>query len=231
MRAAVLIASAGLLTVGAWFLLRGEQAAADQAQAEQNAAGPGLWADVLGDLSETVSEAGASIVESLTMLTLSKMRTVTAADVAHPNVRAMLAVIRRGEGTADALGYQRLVGGGEFVSFADHPRIVKSGMFKNGVSWRSSAAGAYQFLASTWDETARIMGLPDFSPASQDRGAVGRIAARGALDDLKAGRFDVAVKKIATEWASMPGSPYGQPVISLASARAVFGAAGGTLTT
>jgi len=72
------------------------------------------------------------------------------------------------------------------------------------------------------------MGLPDFSPASQDRGAVGRIAARGALEDAKAGRFDVAVQKIASEWASMPGSPYGQPVITLATARAVFASSGGS---
>ncbi|AOS82148.1 hypothetical protein Q5W_09650 [Hydrogenophaga sp. PBC] len=156
------------------------------------------------------------------------MRTVTAADVAHPNVRALLAVIRRGEGTADDLGYRRMVGGGEFASYADHPRVVKSGVFKNGKAWRSSAAGAFQFLASTWDETARLMGLADFTPASQDRAAVGRIAARGALEDAKAGRIDLALQKIAREWASMPGSPYGQPVISLATARGVFASAGGT---
>lgn len=234
MRPSVLIAASGLLALGAWFLLRGEQAAADQAAADAADSGPGLWADVgeaLADLSETVQGAGASIVDTIMGLNLSRMKTVTAADVAHPNVRALLAVLRRGEGTADALGYSRLVGGGEFASFADHPRIVKSGTFKNGVSWRSSAAGAYQFIASTWDETARYMGLQDFTPASQDRGAVGRIAARGALEDVKAGRFDLAVKKIATEWASMPGSPYGQPVISTTTARAVYAAAGGTITT
>lgn len=235
MRSAVLIASAGLLAFGAWLMLRGEQAAADQAAADAADSGPGLWADVgqvLGEVSGAVEQAGSAILESITMgLNLSKMRTVTAADVAHPNVRALLLVIRRGEGTADAKGYSRLVGGGEFVGFNDHPRVVKSGTFSNGKGWRSSAAGAYQFLASTWDETAQYMGLPDFTPASQDRGAVGRIAARGALDDVKAGRFDVAVKKIATEWASMPGSPYGQPVISLATARGVFANAGGTITT
>jgi muramidase (phage lysozyme) len=234
MRVAVLIAASGLLAAGAWLMLRGEQAAADQAAADAADSGPGLWADVgdvLGEFSTNVQEAGASILDNLMGLNLSRMKTVTAADVLHPNVRALLAVIRRGEGTADAQGYSRLVGGGEFASFADHPRIVKSGIFKNGTAWRSSAAGAYQFLASTWDETARYMGLVDFSPASQDRGAVGRIAARGALEDVKAGRFDVAIKKVAAEWASMPGSPYGQPVISINTARAVFGAAGGTIVT
>lgn len=228
MRADVLIASAGLLTVGAWLMLRGEQAAADQAQADASASGPGLWADVLGDLSETVSEAGASIVESLTMgLNLSKMRTVTDADVSHPNVRALVAVIRRGEGTAGPDGYRTLFGGGLFSSYAWHPnqRITRT---LGGRPITSTAAGAGQFLFSTWEETARIMGLKDFTPASQERAIVGRIAARGALEDVKAGRFDVAVKKIATEWASMPGSPYGQPVITLATARNVFASAGGS---
>lgn len=227
MRASILIASAGLLAVGGWLMLRTEQEAqAMEAEAEQG--GAGLWAsaeEVLQEVGQTAGEVWDTITMSLN---LNKMRTVTAADVAHPNVRALLLVIRRGEGTADAKGYARMVGGGEFASFADHPRIVKTGTFQNGKTWRSSAAGAYQFLESTWDETRSYMGLPDFSPASQDRGAVGRIAARGALGDAKAGRFDVAVKKIATEWASMPGSPYGQPVISLATARAVFASAGGT---
>ncbi|TMU72518.1 muramidase [Hydrogenophaga intermedia] len=136
-------------------------------------------------------------------------------------------MIRRGEGTAGEDGYRTLFGGGLFTSFADHPRQRITRML-GGKPITSTAAGAGQFLASTWDETARIMGLTDFTPASQDRAIVGRIAARGALDDAKAGRVDLALQKIAREWASMPGSPYGQPVISLATARGVFASAGGT---
>jgi len=143
-------------------------------------------------------------------------------------VRALLRVIRAGEGTSGENGYRILFGGATFDSYADHPRqkITKP---LGGKKITSTAAGAYQFLSSTWDETARIMGLGDFSPGNQDRAAVGRIAARGALEDTKAGRFDVAIQKIAREWASMPGSPYGQPVISLGRARALFADAGGTI--
>lgn len=155
---------------------------------------------------------------------VSNMRTVTANDVNNANVQAFLRVIRAGEGTSDANGYRRIFGGQLFLSFADHPRVIVK---KNG--YTSSAAGAYQFLISSWDETKRIMGLPDFSPGSQDLAAVGRIAARGALDDVKAGRFDIAIKKIGREWASMPGSPYGQPTISLAKARQIFTASGGAI--
>jgi muramidase (phage lysozyme) len=146
----------------------------------------------------------------------------------HRNVAAFLRVIRTGEGTADAGGYSRLFGGAPFAGFADHPRVKVCKTY-SGRQLCSTAAGAYQFLATTWDETARIMRLRDFSPASQDLAALGRIAARGALDDVLAGRFEAALKRVAYEWASMPGSPYGQPVITLARAGSVYQSNGGTL--
>lgn len=234
MRPAVLIASAGLLTAGAWLLMRQAQQAADDAQAEAEAGGPGLFADAestLQGFAEGFTDRAADFVDTITMrLNLNRMREVTSADVQNPNVRALLAVIRRGEGTTGPNGYRTLFGGGLFDGYADHPRqrITRT---MGGRPITSTAAGAYQFLSSTWDETAGIMGLRDFTPASQDRAAVGRIAARGALEDAKAGRLDAALGKIAREWASMPGSPYGQPVIQASTARAVFTASGGTITT
>lgn len=217
MNRGALIGAAGLLAFSAWWAYRNQPAVAEQVGAQL----VGTWGAVESAANEAVTILGGS------MLRLSRMKEVRPAMLGNQNVRAMLAVIRAGEGTADADGYRRLVGGGEFDSFADHPRIVKSGTFSNGKSWRSSAAGAYQFIASTWDETARIMNLPDFSPASQDMGALGRIAARGALADVMAGRFDAAVQKCASEWASLPGSPYGQPVITWDRARSLFASSGG----
>ena len=176
--------------------------------------------DGLNEISGALSEAWESVTGGL--MGISSMKNVTAADVAHPNVQAFLRVIRRGEGTAGPDGYRTLFGGGLFNGYADHPRqkISKSG-------YTSTAAGAYQFLSSTWDETKRVMGLSDFSPASQDRAAVGRFVYRGALADVKAGRFEQAIRKVAREWASMPGSPYGQPVISMTTAKNTYTAAGG----
>lgn len=223
MKKLALVAAAGLLGYGAWRMSQRN----DIAIVENGGA------DWLGSTDGILTSAGQNTAEFLDTITggimkLSNMAGVTAADVAHPQVRAMLRVIRTGEGTAGENGYRTLFGGDTFTSFADHPRqsITRT---LGGRKITSTAAGAYQFLSSTWDETKRIMGLGDFSPASQDRGAVGRIAARGALEDVKAGRFDVAIQKIAREWASMPGSPYGQPVISLGRARAVFADAGGTI--
>lgn len=179
---------------------------------------------VLTDTTQTVAET----VDYFTggYLQVSSMSRVPRNALANPNVQAFLRVIRAGEGTSDEAGYSRLFGGGSFSGFADHPRtVVRRG------AYASSAAGAYQFIQRTWDETARIMGLTDFSPASQDLAALGRIAARGALDDVIAGRFDLAIKKVAREWASMPGSPYGQPTITLDRARRIFAAAGGDFGT
>lgn len=228
-RDAALIGAAGLLAAGAWLLYRNAQTEADQMEAEADQGG-GAWMPdpdtVLTDASQTTAELIDSITSST--MRLSNMSRVTAQDVAHPNVRALLAVIRRGEGTAGPNGYRTLFGGGLFEGYADHPRqrITRT---LGGRPITSTAAGAYQFLSSTWDETRRIMGLTDFTPASQDRAAVGRIAARGALDDAKAGRLDVALRKIAREWASMPGSPYGQPVITEQTARTVYASAGGSI--
>lgn len=163
---------------------------------------------------------------SMTILNLSRTTQAKPEMLSNPNVRAMLAVIRAGEGTADIDGYRRIFGGQMFTSFADHPRILVK---KSGYS--STAAGAYQFLARVWDETAKLMNLKDFSPASQDLAALGRIAARGALDDVIAGRFEVAIKKLGKEWASLPFSPYGQPTKTLAQAKNVYLANNGTITT
>lgn len=218
-----LIGAAGLLAYGAWLLYRDRDTVAD---------GGDGWAvaDEAGGVITDTTETAAAAVDLITggILRISSMSRVDPADLNNPNVQAILRVIRAGEGTSGPNGYRTLFGGGLFDGFADHPRqAITRRLGASNIT--STAAGAYQFLASTWDETARLMKLPDFSPRSQDLGALGRIAARGALADVKAGQFDAAIKKIAREWASMPGSPYGQPVISWDRARALYASAGGTV--
>lgn len=143
---------------------------------------------------------------------------------ASRNLRAFLEVIRAGEGTADVEGYRRHFGGRLFHSYVDHPRVAVS-----AGAWTSTAAGAYQFLARTWDECRAALALPDFSPRSQDLAAVFLIRRRGALTDALAGQLDRAIAKCAREWASLPGSPYGQPKRTLAQATQTYLAAGGAL--
>lgn len=150
-----------------------------------------------------------------------------AAILEHPNLRAFLMMIRAGEGTADANGYRRLFGGALFDDYADHPRTRVTRRAGAG-TLTSTAAGAYQILAKTWDSYRAAWGLTDFSPPSQDAFAVGLIRQRGALADVLSGRFAEAIRKCAKEWASLPGSPYGQPTKTLAQARAVYEQHGGT---
>lgn len=127
-----------------------------------------------------------------------------------PCMRAFLHALRLGEGTRGEAGYRTLFGGELFESFADHPRRVVK---KSG--YKSSAAGAYQFLRRTWDEVAETLWLPDFSPPSQDVAAVFLINRRGALEAVLNGEVQRAVHLCRKEWASLPGSPHGQPTVAM----------------
>ena len=140
------------------------------------------------------------------------------------NVQAFLKMIRIGEGTSGVNGYKTLYGGTLFNDYSKHPNIkITAG------AWTSTAAGAYQFLFRTWNELATKYNIKDFTPESQDLGAIIKIDERGALDLVKAGKFDEAVKKVNKEWASLPGSPYGQPTVSLAMIRQKYVEFGGKI--
>ena len=144
------------------------------------------------------------------------------------NVQAFLRMLRHGEGTTALDGYRTMFGGQLFENgYMDHPRKANTYTLRSGKAITSTAAGAYQFLSKTWDGLVRQYGFKDFSPVNQDLAAVALIKGRGALDDVIAGRFNVAVGKCAREWASLPGSPYGQPTVTLDKARELYEAAGG----
>lgn len=147
-----------------------------------------------------------------------------AAALQNQNLQAFLHVIRAGEGTSDADGYRRCFGGELFDAFTDHPRrLITKGRYT------STAAGAYQFLSRTWDGLVRQYGFTDFGQGNQDLAAVALIAGRGALADALAGRIPQAIAKCAREWASLPGSPYGQPMRTIEQALATYAKHGGTL--
>jgi lysozyme len=138
-----------------------------------------------------------------------------------PERRALLNTIRYAEGTwrgGSSDGYRMIYGGGLFNGFSRHPDIVVVG------NYVSAAAGAYQFLPTTWKATARELGLSDFSPASQDQAALHLVQRRGALRQFdREGLSHGVLARLAPEWASLPtqdgGSYYGQPVHSAAALR------------
>jgi len=104
-------------------------------------------------------------------------------------------------------GYNVLVGGAIFPSYADHPR--KSVWIKRFNVW-STAAGRYQLLSRYFDVYKKQLSLPDFSPISQDKIAIQQIRERGALHDIKGGQIESAISKCRNIWASLPGAGYGQ---------------------
>lgn len=100
-----------------------------------------------------------------------------------------------------------------FSSYRDHPRIrVCAG------DYCSTAAGRYQILSGTWSGIRS--GLSDFSPPNQDQAALRLIRGRGVtnIDGIDTyDEFAAAIRKLNREWASLPGSPYGQPVKTMSS--------------
>lgn len=130
------------------------------------------------------------------------------------NMQAFIWALRFGEGTQAADGFQIMFGGERFQDFSDHPRRVITKTMK-GKTYSSSAAGVGQFLVKTWDGLVKQYGFEDFSPKNQLLGIIALIKGRGALGDVLEGRISDAVRKCNREWASLPGSPYGQPVVTM----------------
>ncbi len=112
-----------------------------------------------------------------------------------------------------------------FGSYADHPRQL----VHLTPTLSSTAAGRYQLLARYFDVYKRFLGLPDFSPSSQDAIAIQQIRECRALGDVDAGNFADAVEKVAHIWASLPGAGYGQHENEIASLQAAYVRYGGIL--
>lgn len=138
----------------------------------------------------------------------------------NTNVAAFLRVIRERESSQDDSAYSVINGGAHFDSFARHP-------YKGQRTPPGRAAGAYQYIASTWGDVEQQYGMPDFSPRSQDAGAVARLIYRGALEDVLAGRFASAVARCRHEWTSLPGASESSSSWTMDKALAVYRKWGG----
>ena len=129
----------------------------------------------------------------------------------NPNVRKMLDLIASTEGVKH--GYNTLFGNQRFDNLSAHPNVKKQFTRKDGKIDYSTAAGRYQFLRRTWGDLAKQYGLSDFSPRSQDIGAIALLARNGALPHVLKGDFNAAIQRSGGTWASLPSAPehYSQP--------------------
>jgi muramidase (phage lysozyme) len=144
------------------------------------------------------------------------------------NRSAFLTTIAISEGTENIgdHGYNALVGGLTFNSYADHPRIL----VQVNPHLKSTAAGRYQILEYIFDAYAKLLGLHDFTPASQDQIALQLISERHGLAPLDVGDFVNAVYCVNHIWASLPGAGYGQRENSIAALQTAYLAAGGVVS-
>ncbi|KKZ11401.1 MAG: hypothetical protein TQ37_07245 [Candidatus Synechococcus spongiarum 15L] len=129
-------------------------------------------------------------------------------------MEALLRTIRFAEGTwrgGTEAGYQVLYGG-RLISeqfpgsdpFSKHPEFVV--VKHSGLD--SEAAGAYQFMGTTWNRVAGWLGIEDFSPLRQDQVARWLILNRlssGEEANINRGVLTrEALHQLAPEWASLP---------------------------
>lgn len=158
---------------------------------------------------------------------IDNLKKVHVMTLEEARIRAFLRMLKIGEGTIGLEGYEHLFGGESFIkdygkTFADHPRLLmEKTVKKTGQIISSSAAGAYQVMRYAWDDPGIIKlreehGITDFTPEMQDRYCVVILKyRRDALPEIMRGDIKAAIKKCNKEWASLPGSPYGQPTVKL----------------
>lgn len=119
------------------------------------------------------------------------------------------------KGPESAGRYNVSYGGKTFSSFDDHPRTAATITSGPNKGRTSSAAGAYQFLGRTWDQYAGKLGLPDFTPQSQDMAAAALAqdaykakTGRNLEVDLRSQNPQTIAqigRALSSTWTSLPG--------------------------
>lgn len=113
-----------------------------------------------------------------------------------------------------------------FHTYDDHPR---QRVWLPAINVWSTAAGRYQILARYFDAYKDQLSLAGFGPVSQDKIAMQLIGECKALDDIDAGRFEAAMGKCKTRWASLPNAGFGQHENKMETLQAAYLQSGGTL--
>lgn len=172
------------------------------------------------------------------------MSTITESQCGIKNMPAFLDMIAASEGTSASKhpttkldGYDVIVTGIDrkpetFTDFSTHPFFNgRKSKVINSKGLTSNASGRYQFMLKDFVHYRDQLKLPDFGPFSQDRWAIQLIKERRAVEDIRAGRIEDAIKKVSNIWASFPGAGYGQFEHKLDTLLTAYVQAGGMLRT
>lgn len=145
------------------------------------------------------------------------------------NLAAMLALIRAVEPGPGQ--YQAIAGvrGPAFSDMSEHPFILNPTRTR---PLGTTASGAYQMVVGTWKMARDALGLPDFSPASQDRAAAWIIQYKrpASYPYVISGQFLRALAALRNEWEAFDKMLVGTYPVTLAQAQGIFESAGGTIT-
>ena len=123
---------------------------------------------------------------------------------------ALGATIKFAEGThrMGEKSYNTGFGYSMFDDLSKHPdKLYKTG------GKPTSAAGAYQFITTTWNRAASALDLKDFGPESQERAGEWLTQERGVQTQkpfTTVAELKDAFKKISPEWASIPDPDTGK---------------------
>ncbi len=134
------------------------------------------------------------------------------------NTNAILSLIGNSEGTGSC--YNFMVGHKTFSSFAEHPNIAQP-----FGTQKSTAAGRYQFLYSTWQELVEANDFSTFAPMNQDVAAIYYMETKGFVTPTKTlsrPEFVQAMNSLSYAWASLPPGRYGQPSKSMDEAWSIY---------
>lgn len=156
------------------------------------------------------------------------------------NRAAFLDMLAVSEGTSTSRatrnkGYDVIVTGVDgkpevFSDYRNHPFANgRSAKQINSKGLMSTASGRYQFLVRDWAHYKDALGLPDFSPSSQDLWAIQLIRECSALPLIDIGQFALAVQHVAHLWASLPGAGYAQHENVMASLQTAYVNSGGSV--
>ncbi|UTV53240.1 glycoside hydrolase family 24 protein [Burkholderia arboris] len=202
-----------LLVAGAAALLYMDNAQANVAQSDLGIS------DLLGAADSGISSFTGEIN---TMMGTADNQNYNGYDA---NLSAFLYMLRMAESNNR---YNVINGGQTFSDYSRHPNIGVP------IPWRpgyvSTAAGAYQFIFRTWNQVAAEAGLSDFTPASQDAGAVQYLTDLGAMPLIEAGDLSGAYAQINSTGVIFESLPNSQGHNrSPAQLQAWYQAAGGAL--
>ncbi|WP_419683803.1 hypothetical protein ACN22W_09555 [Burkholderia theae] len=187
-----------VLAAGAAALLYSQSSSASVAPSDSSSSTDLGFSDLLDSASGAWSDLNGTVN---TMLGTADNPNSNGYDA---NLSAFLYMLRMAESNNR---YNVINGGRTFTDYSRHPDIGVP------IPWRpgyvSTAAGAYQFIFSTWNQVAGEAGLVDFTPASQDAGAVQYLSDLGALPYIEAGDLNGAYAQINSTgviFESLPNS-------------------------